>query len=76
MQTKVIMAVNVSTYNLFSVWLLHKSIFLRAWLSSAIPSKLFADILKTHSLNTVDNAEKINNNRKMCELCGFSLRGS
>ena len=36
------MAVNVSTCNLFSVWLLYKSIFLLAWLSSAITLKLLA----------------------------------
>jgi len=74
MQTKVIV-VNVSACNLFSVWLLYKSIFLLAWLSSALTSKLdSAEILNTHSLNTFDNAEK--NFQKLWELCGFSLRGS
>ena len=36
------MAENVSACNLFSVWLLYKSIFLLALLSSAITSKLLA----------------------------------
>ena len=33
---------NVSACSVFSVWLLYKSIFLLAWLSSAITSKLLA----------------------------------
>ena len=51
MQTKV-MAANVSTWNLFSVW----SIFLLTLLSSATTDS--TEILNTHFLNTVDNAEK------------------
>ena len=53
------MAANISACSLFSVWLLYKSIFLLAWLSSAITSKLPAEILDTHSLNTIDNVKKI-----------------
>ena len=41
MLTKV-MTVNVSACSLFSVWLLYKSIFLLAQLSSVITSKLLA----------------------------------
>ena len=53
------MAVNVSAGNLFSVWLLCKLIFLLVRLSSALTSKLLAEILNTHFLSTVDNVEKI-----------------
>jgi len=56
------MTANVSPFNLFSVWLLYKSIFLLARLSSAITPKYTTSLIqlnfKHHSLNTVDNAEK------------------
>jgi len=78
MKTKV-MAANVSACSLFSVWLLYKSIFLLARLSSAITSKLIAWFswnFKNSLFNTVQNTEKIKKKQKLCELCGFSLRGS
>jgi len=55
---------NVKDIYLFSVWLLYKLIFLLTWL------------FNTRSLNTLDNAEKIIKDWKLCKLCEFSLRGS
>ena len=78
MQTKV-MAANVSACNLFSAWLLYKLTFLLAQLSSAITSKLLAWFswnLNPHSLDTLDNAEKMKKIWKSCKLSRFLLRGS
>ena len=43
--------------------------FLLAWLSSVITSNDWAEILNNHSLNTVDNADKILEKWKLCEFC-------
>ena len=77
METKAI-AANVSACNLFSVWLLYKSIFLLARLSSAITSKLqawFSWNFNTHSLNTAYNAEKILKIGSCANYAGFRWEG-
>ena len=69
----------VSACNLFSVWLLYKSICLLILLFSAITSKLqawFSWNFNSHSFNTADNAWKNKKDWNMCEQSWFSLRGS